>query len=117
MSASTELQALLVGAAGVAALVGTRVFSDRAEQKTARPFIVHSVAQTEPQYSLDNTEHGRLTVFEVQVWANKRASAEAVADAIEQALADDQRVILAKAGGYDEELDLEATVLSVEWWT
>lgn len=116
MSASTDLRALLLSGAALALLVGTRVFADRAEQKTPRPFAIYTITQTEPQYALDNSEHGRLTVFELQCWADTRSVAEALADAAEAALRDDFRVILSRSGGYDAELDLELTSLSVEWW-
>lgn len=117
MSASTDLRVLLAGAAGVTALVGTRIGQDRAEQDWVRPFIVFGVVETDPQRALDGSVHGTRYVFEVQCWANTRASADAVADAVQTACDGDHRYVTARSGGYEPDLDLESAVLIVDWWT
>lgn len=113
---STALRALLAGHAPLAALVSTRLHADRAEQKTPKPFLVFSTAQTEVQRGLDGTEFGRMVLFEIQCWGDTRAQVEQVADAVEAALQADHRYIQARSGGYDPELDMEATLITVEWW-
>lgn len=116
MSLDTDLRAGLAGDAGVSALVGARISSDRIEQGTIRPFITFSRAATEYQTTLDGTVVAERATFDVQVWADTRLSAEAVSSAIKTYLDANQRQVLSRASGYDPELDLEASILSVEWW-
>lgn len=113
---SAESQFLTLVETPLAALVGTRISSDRMEQGKARPFVVFSRSSTEYQNTLDGTVEGSRVIFDVQVWADTRSSAEAVANAIEAALLTDQRPVLGRSSGYDPDLDLEASLLSVEWW-
>ena len=116
MSLDTDLRAALAGNAGITALVGTRIVADRMEEGAARPFIVFSRATTDYQTGLDGTVLAERATFDVQCWADTRASAEAVANAVRVVFEADQRPILSRVSGYDAELDLEATLLSVEWW-
>ena len=116
MSLDTDLRALLVGNAGLTALVSTRIVQDRMEQGAARPFVVFSRASTDYQTGLDGSVLGERATFDVQCWADTRASAEAVASAVQAVLDANQRPVLSRASGYDAELDLEATLMSVEWW-
>ena len=116
MSAATSLQTLLAGTSAVTALCGTRISSDRAEQGTARPFIVYT-GTDEPQRALDGSVHGTRTTFEIQCWADTRASAEALAAAVKTVLDANHQYCTGPAGGYDGELDLEAALLTCDWWT
>lgn len=115
MSASTDLRALLAGNAGVAALVGTRISSDRMEQGGALPAIVFS-GQADPVLTLAGTATDTPWTFEVQCWATTRASAEAVADAVQTACNAAHQTVTGRAGGYDGDLDLEVAILTVSWW-
>ena len=116
MSSETDLRALLVANGTLTALVSTRIVSDRMEQAAARPFVVFSRVQTENNYGLDGTLLAARVVFDVQCWADTRSSAEAVANAVDAVLLANQRAVLSRTSGYDGDLDLEATLLSVEWW-
>ena len=113
---STALRALLAAHAPLVTQVGTRVHADRAEQGTPKPFVVFSTAQTDIQRGLDGTEFGRTVMFEIQCWGDTRAQVEQVGDAVEAALAADHRYSQSRSGGYDAELDMEATLITVEWW-
>lgn len=115
-TAHTALQTLLLAAAPVTALAGTRIAADRAEEDWQRPFVVYS-GTTEPQRCLDGSTEGDLTVFEIQIWADTRASAEALANAVQDACDGAHQYITARAGGHDPELDLEAVVMTCNWWT
>lgn len=115
MSADTDLRAGLAGNAGIAALVGSRIVADRMEQGVARPFITYSTTSTEYQHTLDGSVMGARIVFDVQVWADTRLSAEAVANAVNAYALANQRPVLSRSSGYDPELDLEASILSIEW--
>lgn len=116
MSAATDLQALLLATSAVTALCSTRISADRMEQAAATPFIVYT-GTAEPQRSLDGTIHGTRTVFEIQCWADTRASAEALAAAVKTVLDANHQYCTGPAGGYDGELDLEAALLTCDWWT
>lgn len=116
MSLDTDLRALLVGNAGVTALVSTRIVQDRMEQGAGRPFIVFSRASTEFMNGLDGSVMGERVMFDVQCWADTRTSADAVANAVNVVLSANQRPVLSRTSGYDSDLDMEATLLSVEWW-
>lgn len=115
MSASTELQALLLATPAVTALCGTRIAADRMEQGAARPFVVYT-ASAEPQRALDGSVHGTKTTFELQCWADTRAAADALAYAVQDALDAQHQYTTGPVGGYDGELDLEAALLTCEWW-
>ena len=116
MSAETDLRAALAGNAGVAALVAGRITADRMEEGAVRPFVVFSRAATDNQYGLDGTVLASRITFDLQCWADTRASAEAVANAVDAVLLADQRPVISRTSGYDANLDLEATLLTVEWW-
>ena len=116
MSLDTDLRAALAGNVAVAALVGTAIVSDRMEEGTPRPFIVFSRASTDYEKGLDGTVFGERVVFDVHCWADTRATAETVANAVVAVLHADHRTVLSRTSGYDAELDLEATLLAVEWW-
>ncbi len=116
MSMESDLRALLVAYAPLLALVSTRIAADRIEHGTVLPFVVFTRTGTEPVQNLTGDVLANKATFDVQCWANTRSSAETVADAIQAALVADGRAIVGRASGYDADLDLEATVISVDWW-
>ena len=117
MSAETDLRALLVGNAGVAGLVGTRVAADRIEQTAGRPFVVFSRTGSEPQLCLDGAVLKTRVTLDVQAWADTRASASAVADAVIAAVRGaTSQTVVDMSSAYDADLDLEAALLTVQWW-
>ena len=121
MTAETEFRAACVDSgtasgAALVALVGQKVAADRIEQGTARPFVVFTRVDTERFHGLDGTQHGSKAVLEVQCWADNRSSAEAVATAVEAVCAAQCQLVIRRTGGYDGDLDLEAALLTVEWW-
>jgi hypothetical protein len=115
MSAATDLQALLLATSAVTALCSTRISADRMEQAAATPFIVYT-GTAEPQRSLDGTIHGTRTVFEIQCWASTRAAADALAAAVMAALDAQHQYCTGPVAGFDSELDLEAALLTCDWW-
>jgi hypothetical protein len=115
VSAESDFRALLTGAAGVTALVGTRIAANAVKQGAARPYIVFSAAH-EPVHGLDNTVHADKVTFTVECWAETAIAADQVADAVAVALATAGVVVVGRATGYDVEAGADATVLTVEWW-
>lgn len=121
MSAETNLRADLAAYAPLAALVGTRIAADKVPQNSARPFAVFVRQETEVITTLDGASHGARIKFAVQCWGDTRASAEAVADAVQAALAASTREpygipIDDRSAAYDPDLDLEAVNLIFDWW-
>lgn len=120
MSAKTEFRTLMLATSGVTSLVGSgsnaRVSADRIEQGAARPFIVFTQSGTDVQHGLDGAVLTTKAVLELQCWADTRVAADALADAVQTALVGDYRTITARADAYDGELDLEATIITVDWW-
>jgi len=85
MSLDAALQAILTGDAGVAALVGTRVYAVTAPQGDTLPDITYQRIASEPVHA--RTEPGLIRA-EVQVdcWAATLAAAAGVRDAVVAAL-------------------------------
>lgn len=116
MSAETDLRALLVADVPTAALVGTAISADRIEQGTARPFIVFTRTATVREKTLSGAVLGVLVTLTVQCWADTRVNAEAVADAAQAAIEAVFHTVSNREGASDPALDLEAAILTVEWW-
>lgn len=126
MSAEADLRSDLLAHAPLIALVSPgsdkRVAADKVEAGVARPFLVFSRRETEPVTNLMGQTLAERCVFELQCWADTRASAEALADAAQAALAASTREPYGipmedRSSAYDGELDLECVVLTVEWWS
>jgi hypothetical protein len=116
MTAETDLRALLIASSAVTTLVGQRIAVDRIEQGAARPFIVFTRNGTERTKGLDGTVHGVLVTFGVQCWADTRAAAESVAEAVQTALESAYHNVGDRSSAYDSDLDLEASTFTVGWW-
>lgn len=116
MSTESDLRALLLASTAVTTLVGQRVAADRVEQGSARPFVVFTRAATERAKGLDGTVHGVRVTFELQCWADTRAAAEQVADAVQSAIEQAFQTVEARSAGQDPELDLECAQLTITWW-
>jgi hypothetical protein len=117
MSAEADLRALLVANAGVTALVGQRIAADRIEQAASRPFLVFTRTSSEPQQCLDGSVLKTRATIEVQAWADTRASASAVAAAVIAAVRGaTSQTVVDLSSSYDADLDLEAALLTVQWW-
>lgn len=119
MSIETDFRSLLTAYAPLAALVGARIILNAAQQTIGSPYIVFT-ASHEPVLGMDGAELADACTLTVQCWATSSAGAEQVADAVVAAVATAPATaavaVLARASGYDEEADLDATVLQVAWW-
>ena len=116
MSAETVLYSTLSGAAGVTALVSTRIYPDVAPQEGSLPAITFERTGTE----YHNTIHGTViaTVAAMDVWCMgaTRASAEAVCDAVATAVRVAGFLTTGRRAEFDPESDLWAAVLSIDHW-
>jgi len=119
VSVETEFRALLANAAGVTALVGTRVALNSVPQGSALPLIVFSVSH-ERTLGLDGTVLADQCTLAVQCWAETAAQADAVADAVVTAVgtatADRGAAVTARSTAFEPELGLDGVALAVDWW-
>lgn len=119
MSAETDFRALLAGHAPLFALVSGRIALNAVPQSSVLPIVVFT-SRHQPQINLLGDQVDDEVIFLVQCWAESAAAADAVADAVVGALATapDARAVavLERSTGYDNDLKLDATLLSVSWW-
>lgn len=119
MSVETEFLALLLGRPGLTALVGNRIALNAVPEGEKAPLVVYGV------------QHGRLLGINselladqcgitVQCWARGAAASDAIADEVVLAVAAAPGARAAcvtdRGSSFDEELGLDGTVLTVEWW-
>ena len=117
MSAETSLRALLAADSPTAALVGTRIASDRMEQDVVRPFVVFARTSSQPVTTIDGTVLKTQVSLDVQCWADTRVGADAVADAVTTSVRGaTSQTVPGRSALYDPDLDLHCTVLNVNWW-
>lgn len=86
MSAGKAIYGILSTAAGVTALVSTRIYPDMATQKAAYPFLVYAVTNTQPSDTKDGVSGLDVVEFALMVYANSYASANDIAEAARTAL-------------------------------
>lgn len=120
MSIETAFRSLLAGYAPLTALVSNaRIAQNAVPDGGALPCVVFSATHNRT-LGLDNSLQADQAAISVQCWAETAVAADAVADAVTAAIAtapaDAGAVVLDRAGTYDAELGLDATVLTVEWW-
>jgi len=116
MSFESDLHALLLASPAVTALVGNRIAADRIEQGAARPFVIYTRSATDRTRTLAGGLVSARATFDVQCWADTRLAAEAVAEAVTGAIEAASQVVNTQESAYDGDLDLEAAMLSVDWW-
>lgn len=126
MSVESELVTELLANAPLAALIGTRLAADKIDKSLGRPYVVYTVAR-EPVYLLSGDVCSTRYTLRFQCWGDTRASAEAVADALQAALqisaVQPGGIALVEEGGTpgreyiaEHELDLEGSELVAELW-
>ena len=116
MSSENSLRGLLLADAAVAALVGQRIKADRAEAGTVIPFVVFARSSTDPIVTLEGVLLAERVFFEIECWAHDRAQADAIADACADAIRGQGQDVSNRSATSDPELDLQASILSVEWF-
>ena len=119
MSIETDFRTALLAHAPLTALIGDRVSQDAAPDGSLYPLVVFAVRR-DTVNALDGTPLIDQASISVQCWGETGASAEAVADAVRGALADQVlphgALQLDRATATDTELDLDAVILTVQWW-
>jgi hypothetical protein len=87
MSVETELRSLLIDAAGVAALVGERVYPAMRIEDTSLPAIVYTTRRSEPEQALAVQTTLAKTTIRYECVATTLAVARQTAEAVRQAIA------------------------------
>lgn len=116
MSAETELYAVLAGSAGLAALVGTRIYPDAIPEDQALPAAVYSVEAANPEACLDSSIAAIATRFRIVGWGKTRTSASGVGDQIVAALLAIGVPYDNRFSGFDAEVGQFADVTEITWW-
>ena len=111
MSAETELFAALVGAAGLSALVGDRIYPDAIPENKALPAVVYSIDGSAPAYGLNQDKHATPTQIKIVAWGASLAG-----DQIEIALAGIGVPLDNRYSGFDAEIGDYADVTEITWW-
>lgn len=115
MSIENSFRTLLAADAGVAALAGTRIALNGTPQGTALPLIVFTASHNY-DLGLDNTVLAHGCTLTVQCWAATGTEAEALGDAVQASVFAAGYVVTERSSGFDPELELDATMLTVDWW-
>jgi len=87
MSVEDDLYTTLTGAAGVAALVGSKVYPGVIPQNTALPAVVYTMFYGGRVATLAGDTGGRNPQFQVDSWATTYEGAKALNEAVHTALA------------------------------
>ena len=116
MSLETDFRAALVAHAPLLALVAAASIAQNAVGQSAElPMVAFTVTHS-LDIGLDNTVLAHGADFSVQCWGNTSAEADAVADAVAAAVQASGQVVTDRTSGFDPELGLDATMLTVSWW-
>lgn len=119
MSIESDFHTRLAGFAGLTALVGPKGIAQEAVNAGSRaPFVVYTAEHQLEENLLGEVVDDTATLT-VQCWARDPLQADAVAEqvllALDTAPAIHYVATLARQSAFDAELDLHATVLTVEW--
>ena len=121
MSAEAVLRVSLLAHAPLVALIGDRVAQNGVELGVGLPYVVFTAQHAPVMGLFDSTPLINQVTFSIENWATSAMEADAVANAVLAALAahappNAAATLLARGSGFDGDLGLDATVLSVEWW-
>jgi len=117
MSLEAELWAALVAHAPLTAVVPPeRVSIDSVESDTARPYIAFSKQSETKERGLDGTVHHHTMRMDLQCVGVNRSECIQVAELVREALDAAGQPADDGTAGFDPENEIEAEVVTVEWW-
>lgn len=114
MSPEESVNAALLAAVPVTAIVSTRIFPDEIPQEAAVPAIVYRRAGSALAYTLNDTPARAGATIRVSCWAATRLAAEQLADAARDALLAAKIYPVGRDGFTDPDTGEEAALLDVE---
>lgn len=119
MSIETDFRDALLAHAPLTALVGDRVSQDAAPDGSLYPLVLFTVRRDSVN-ALDGALLIDQAAISVQCWGETGASAAATADAVRGALdavlMQRGAIQLDRSTATDDELNLDAVFLSIQWW-
>jgi hypothetical protein len=114
MSVETDFRTTLLARPQLTALVAQRV-AQNAIDPGPLPIVAFTSAH-EREFALDNSLIADKVTIDAQCWAASSVEADAVADEVEAAIDAAGHLVLNRSSAHDPELDLHATVMTIEWW-
>lgn len=119
MSIESDFHALLAAWAPLTALVGTKgIAQEVVNAGSPVPYVVYT-AEHQLEHNLLGDVVDDTAALTVQCWGRDPLQADQVANevvlALESAPLLSYAIVLNRQSGFDPELDLHATVLTVEW--
>jgi hypothetical protein len=119
MSIESDFHSLLAARAELVALVGAKGIAQEAVNAGSRPPYLVYTAEHQLEHNLLGDLVDDTATLQVQCWGRDPLQADAVAEqvllAIDAAPAISYALVIARQSAFDPELDLHATVLTVEW--
>lgn len=123
MSAEGDLRAVLLAHAPLlAAVPAARICIDAVPPGTARPYIAFSLQNSAPEFASSNAQLGQIDTIDVQCVGGSpdlagRSTAINVRELVKAALLAGGQPWAGTTAAYDDELDLEVEVVTVDWVT
>jgi hypothetical protein len=115
VSAESDLYTALSGAAAVTAIVSTRIYPDVVPQEQTIPSVAFARIGTQYERTIHSaTPIMQTATLEIACMDDKRADAEALADAVVTAAAGSGFRVMDRRAELDSENGIWATVLTVE---
>jgi hypothetical protein len=113
-SAEATIYSILSSAAGVTALVSTRIYPDLVPEEKNAPYIGFERVGTEPITTIHGTILAQNARMLIACWATTRIAAEALADAVATAMQAAGYLYTARAAELDEATNRLAATLDYE---
>lgn len=118
MSAEADFRALLAAHGPLAAVVGSAISQNGVPPNAVPPYVSFT-AEHQREHTLQGELVDDTVTFTTICWARSAAEADQVADLVEQAIASapaaNLAIVLSRGTAFDPDLNLDATVLIVEW--
>lgn len=116
MSAETDTYAILAGGMGSPQPVQDRIFPDSLPDDATLPAIVYRRVGTVPVLTLNSSTDAAQVTIETECWANTRAAANALANAINAAMIAASHMPIERQNFQDEETGEFAVTQSFSVW-
>lgn len=123
MSVEADLRAVLVAHAPLTAVVpAARISIDVVPPGTPKPYIAFAKQNSAPEWASNNTRLGQIDTIDIQIVGGSpdlggRSTAIAVRELVEAALLAGGQPWAGVTAAYDDELNIEVEVVTVDWVT
>ncbi len=115
---NNPVQALLIASAAVTAIVGDRIYkAGMAPQDVQRPYITMSVISNLPQLNVTQAADSDDRRIQIDVWHPDEKQARLLAQAVQDAIEEDNDIIFGPVDGYDAVVRMYRWTMDAEFWT